>query len=625
MKIALIGAGPRNLMAFERLVYWALDRNLTTAVEIKIFDAFGIGGRVWNPNQNHELKMNSLASKITLFTDDSIQMKGKPHVGPTLFEWATTLGKEFILTHEFERQNLLLNEIENLTKYSYGSRALFGIYQQWFYAHVQKRMPANFQVELHQENVESVRKEGAQYLLITESAAFQVDAVSAALGESTNEPSTDELQAQKFADEHALKYVPIRYPSEVDVDDIAPSDHVIIRGLGLSFIDYLSELTERRGGSFQRDDHGNLTYTRSGDEPTIYASSRRGLPYHARGLDQKQVGETYPRHFLSDQYVNQLVLKNQKISGDEFLRRIRLDVEFTYYTSLVEVTYPHVDLATFEADLLAHPNGFKKILDKYNIGANYLVDWEQWTNPIPNNVTDTASFTDFLKSYLQQDIDIANEGNKRSPFTSAIEKLRELRSNIRKVVTYKLISDADYVKYVLKQFNPMNNFLAVGPPAFRIEQILALVKSGILTLTGPGMVVENEDDHFMTYSSVLKDQTRYEGNVLIEGRLPQPNAKTTQNPLIKSLLANKMARIYSLQLSDGTLRRTGAIDTTTETGELVSADGNVVPNFYMWGLPTEQRHWLTNGAPIPGVNDVRLRMADMIAGRMITTAQANGI
>lgn len=63
MKIALIGAGPRNLMALERLVCWGISTNYSANVEISLFDPFGIGGRVWNPDQNHELKMNSLAEK----------------------------------------------------------------------------------------------------------------------------------------------------------------------------------------------------------------------------------------------------------------------------------------------------------------------------------------------------------------------------------------------------------------------------------------------------------------------------------------------------------------------------------------------------------------------------------
>lgn len=620
MKIALIGAGPRNLMALERLVYWALDRRWTAEVRILIFDRFGIGGRVWNPNQNHELKMNSLASKITLFTDDSIQMEGRPHVGPTLYEWAIKIGTDFIKKNNFDHEKLLLDEIQHLTKYSYGSRALFGIYQQWFFAHVQKRMPSNFSIEVHREAVNNVQPDKDQYVLITDEAAFQVDAISASLGEGTDEPNKKEINIKKFASEHHLKYVPIRYPAEVDVDDIASTDNVIIRGLGLSFIDYLSELTERRGGTFKRNEHGNLTYTRSGDEPTIYASSRRGLPYHARGLDQKQVGETYPQYFLSDTYVNRLVLSDQKITGKEFLRRIMLDVEVAYYVSLVKLNYSATDVTTFENDLVNNPDNFKKILDKYGIKQSERVDWAKWANPIPGNITDTSLFIKFVKQYLQNDIDLANEGNKTAPFTSAMEKLRELRSNIRKIITYELISDDDYVKYILKQFNPMNNFLAVGPPAFRVEQMLALIKAGVLTLTGPGMVVEEVDDHFVTYSSVLSDKTRYSGNVLIEGRLPQPNANTTRNPLIKNLLANKMARVYSLHLSDGSVMRTGALDVTTETAELLDADGNVVPQFFMWGLSTENRHWLTNGAPIPGVNDVRLRMADMIAGQIVKKA-----
>ncbi|MCH4058626.1 MAG: hypothetical protein LKE97_01655 [Pediococcus pentosaceus] len=82
-----------------------------------------------------------------------------------------------------------------------------------------------------------------------------------------------------------------------------------------------------------------------------------------------------------------------------------------------------------------------------------------------------------------------------------------------------------------------------------------------------------------------------------------------------------MARIYSLYLSDGTLFKTGALDVTTETAELVTPNGKIMPNFFLWGLPTEKRHWLTNGAPIPGVNDVRLRMADMIAARIVKSAK----
>ncbi|MDD9323369.1 FAD/NAD(P)-binding protein [Pediococcus acidilactici] len=616
MKIALIGAGPRNLMALERLVCWGISTNYSANVEISLFDPFGIGGRVWNPDQNHELKMNSLAEKITLFTDQSIEMAGPVHEGPSLLDWALANGRSFIEEHQYHHQKLLLNELANLNKHSYSSRALFGIYQQWFYEQIINHLPDNFSVTLRPEWVTNVKKDAQQYTVITQDAAYNVDVVSAALGEGNNPLSKEERQLQDFAAAHQLKYVPIAYPAEMDVDDVAASDHVIIRGLGLSFIDYLAELTERRGGTFHRDEHGNLTYTRSGDEPTIYASSRRGLPYHARGLDQKAVGETFPRYFLSDQYVDDLVRQHQVISGEEFINRIQWDVELTYYVTLAQNSYPEIDLTAFEADLAASTKGFKKILDNYGIAAKDRLNWEEWKNPIPKDVNDAASFTQFIKTYLQQDVDLANEGNLTAPFTSAIEKLRELRTNIRKVVTYRLISADDYVEQVLKHFNSLNSFLAVGPPAFRIEQILALIKSGILTLIGPDMRVETSDDQFMTYSNRLADHQQYFGNVLIEGRLPQPNAANNTNPLVNNLLQQGLARIFTLQLRDGSSYQTGALDVTDDTAELIDQNGNVVSHFFVWGLPTEKRHWLTNGAPIPGVNDVRLRIADRIAAQI---------
>ncbi|MEE6726705.1 FAD/NAD(P)-binding protein [Pediococcus acidilactici] len=616
MKIALIGAGPRNLMALERLVCWGINTNYSAKVEIELFDPFGIGGRVWNPDQNHELKMNSLAEKITLYTDQSVEMAGPVHEGPSLLDWALNEGQSFIEEHQYRHQKLLLNELANLNKHSYSSRALFGIYQQWFYEQIINHLPDNFAVTTHSEWVTNVQKHEHQYVVITEDAAYSVDVVSAALGEGNNPLSDEERKLQHFATTHQLKYVPIAYPAEMDVDDVAASDHVIIRGLGLSFIDYLAELTERRGGTFQRNEHGNLTYSRSGDEPTIYASSRRGLPYHARGLDQKAVGETFPRYFLSDQFVDDLVRTHQVISGTEFINRIQWDVELTYYVTIAKNNYPEIDLQAFEADLAASTNGFKKILDSYGIATKDRLNWEEWKNPIPKDVNDAAGFTQFIKSYLQQDVDLANEGNLTAPFTSAIEKLRELRTNIRKVVTYRLISADDYVEQVLKHFNSLNSFLAVGPPAFRIEQILALIKAGVLTLIGPDMKVETDDNQFVTYSNRLADHQRYFGNVLIEGRLPQPNAANNTNPLVNNLLRQGLARIFTLQLHDGTSYPTGALDVTDDTAELIDQNGNVVPHFFVWGLPTEKRHWLTNGAPIPGVNDVRLRIADRIAAQV---------
>lgn len=57
---------------------------------------------------------------------------------------------------------------------------------------------------------------------------------------------------------------------------------MLLRGLGLNFFDYMALLTTGHGGTFVRSG-SLLVYRPSGNEPRLYAGSRRGIPYHARG------------------------------------------------------------------------------------------------------------------------------------------------------------------------------------------------------------------------------------------------------------------------------------------------------------------------------------------------------
>ncbi|WP_263766061.1 hypothetical protein [Pediococcus ethanolidurans] len=108
---------------------------------------------------------------------------------------------------------------------------------------------------------------------------------------------------------------------------------------------------------------------------------------------------------------------------------------------------------------------------------------------------------------------------------------------------------------------------------------------------------------------------------VIEARLASIDIRISKNPLIQDLLKTGMARPYELHFKDGSTEQLGAMDVTTETAELIDNDGTPVPNVYVCGITTEGRHWLTNGSPIPSVNDVRLRMADMIANQMMTYSE----
>jgi hypothetical protein len=92
---------------------------------------------------------------------------------------------------------------------------------------------------------------------------------------------------------------------------------VILRGLGLCFFDYMALLTSGRGGEFHRHD-GKLTYEPSGDEPLIFAGSRRGVPYHARGANEKGVSERHVPVFLTPDKIVELQMKAARTDGLDF-------------------------------------------------------------------------------------------------------------------------------------------------------------------------------------------------------------------------------------------------------------------------------------------------------------------
>ncbi|WP_252898178.1 hypothetical protein [Apilactobacillus ozensis] len=125
-------------------------------------------------------------------------------------------------------------------------------------------------------------------LLILKKYYGDFDKIIISLGQQENKLSENEASLQKYAKENGLNYFLPGYPAEQDLSKIKASENVIIRGLGLSFNDYVSLLTIGRGGKFVKDGE-NLKYIPSGNEPRIIAGSRRGVPYFPKAISQKKI------------------------------------------------------------------------------------------------------------------------------------------------------------------------------------------------------------------------------------------------------------------------------------------------------------------------------------------------
>ncbi|HYS39312.1 MAG TPA: FAD/NAD(P)-binding protein, partial [Pseudonocardiaceae bacterium] len=92
IEICIVGAGPRGLSVLERLC--ANERHAPTrrTVSVHVVDLSGPGaGSVWRRNQSRYLLTNTVASQITVYTDDSVRIDGPIEPGPSLYDWARGL------------------------------------------------------------------------------------------------------------------------------------------------------------------------------------------------------------------------------------------------------------------------------------------------------------------------------------------------------------------------------------------------------------------------------------------------------------------------------------------------------------------------------------------------------
>src|SRR3954468_21981285 len=92
IEICIVGAGPRGLSVLERLCANERESRSHASLTVHVIDSAEAGaGAVWRTGQSRHLLMNTVASQITVFTDDSARIEGPVEPGPSLSDWAASL------------------------------------------------------------------------------------------------------------------------------------------------------------------------------------------------------------------------------------------------------------------------------------------------------------------------------------------------------------------------------------------------------------------------------------------------------------------------------------------------------------------------------------------------------
>ncbi|MDR0625713.1 MAG: nitronate monooxygenase [Bifidobacteriaceae bacterium] len=610
--LAIVGLGPRGLAVLERSIAVARDNPMRRFV-VDCFDDTEPGaGRVWTTTQPSTLLMNTVSSQVTMFPDETVATMASASDGPSLFDWLQSPDSDGWLNWD----ESLAIERRELGPNDYPTRRMYGHYLVWVLSKLVASAPSNIQIFIHRDTVARIDQDGTTgWVVHSKEPPLSVRKAVLAVGHTPATPSDEERCLHEQATEHGLGYIGTGDADWEAARAIRSDDTVLIKGLGLVFFDYLSILTEGRGGTFKAD--GNeLRYTPSGREPHIVAGCRRGVPHHARGINQKGVAARHQPRFLTPTRIAALLDESRVRGGLDFMTDvwpiIKREVEFVYLSTLAQQRgLPQLDKsAECLVRALEHSDEDRVVaLAELGFSKDDFLEWSQLTDPCEDApVTSTGDFEGWLKEYLRRDIASARAGNVRDPLKAALDSLRDLRNEIRQVMEHDTVTPDSYRTGVVDFYNPLSAFLSIGPPMERISQLLALVRAGVVSVVGPRTEVGLSPSGRWFMRSPLVSGSQVEGGWLIDARLPAFSADTTGSGLLTGLLERGYARAHAV-----CEYRSGAIQVTERPYRVVSSDGRPHSDLYCFGIPTEGLTWATAAGIRPCAGSVIVADADHIA------------
>ncbi|MFJ3937631.1 FAD/NAD(P)-binding protein [Streptomyces parvus] len=629
-RLCLIGAGPRGLSVLERLcARWRVDPP-GAEVAVHVVDPYAPGaGQVWRTDQPLDLLMNTVASQVTLFTDESVRVEGPLEPGPSLYEWARFL----TLMGPFEEgvfADAVLAEAARLGPDDYPTRALYGHYLAWVFRRVTERAPKGVSVCVHRTRAVALDDmEGSAHQCVrleNGTVLDRLDAVVLSQGHVAARPSPQDRELAAFARRFGLTHHAPANPADIDHSAARPGGTVLLRGLGLNFFDHMALLTTGRGGRFERQGEA-LVYRPSGREPLLCAGSRRGVPHHARGENEKGAhGRHHPRVLTPDAIAGLRRLGAER-GGLDFRRDlwplISREIEAVYYEALVAAAGRPAQARTLAARLLADPSEQPPaLLAEAGVGPEDRWDWERLLRPCgTQEFAGEDDWQAWLREYLERDVAEARLGNVNGPLKAALDAFRDLRNEVRLLVEQQGLSGRSHREDLDRWYTPLNAFVSIGPPASRIEEMLALIRAGVLRVAGPGARVRADE---RTGSFVMESDVpdvHFSGSVLVEARLPEPDLRTADDPLLRYLLDTGQCAVHRVPDADGG-HITGGLAVTERPYRVRDGRGRPHPHRFAHGVPTEGVHWVTAAGIRPGVDSVTLGDSDAIAAAVASVIGA---
>ena len=606
--VVFVGGGPRTVGLLDRFAASAEELLGGRPVEVHVVDPYPAGGgRIWRREQSRLLWMNSMASDVTIFTDESVECEGPITPGPDLATWVAGEGAVIL-----EKAGLDLPG-----PMDFPPRLVQAEYLAWVWERVVRDLPAT--VTTHLERAVELTTD--HRVILASGKEIRADVVVLALGYLDRLPTASEAAWVAQAADAGLTYIPPGYTADVDLDELWPAENVIVRGFGQAFIDLMVLLTEGRGGWYDECDDGVLTYHPSGDEPVLYVGSRRGVPYHAK-LGYTVAGtKPVPTRYLTKTALAEL--------GDGVL---------DFQTQIAPLIDKELAFAHYQQLFTAHPERtrwswerFAEVLHRWQPGDGASGDVfgvavraavpdpadrfvrSEVDRPLAGRLfADRERFERFLTGVIETDL-LRRADPAYSADLAVFNALLSIYSVLSQAITEGRLSDEDRVRRVETEWHGFFSFVASGPPPRRLEELLALHRAGIIRFAGPDLEVAIDNDHFVARSAGVADEIR--ARAFVEARLPRPDVLATTDPLLRGLLESGVLAADELLAADGTSLGGGQLKADSHC-RAIQADGTVHPALFLLG-PSVSGSAGSSGFSRPHFNGPGFRQNDAVARHLL--------
>ncbi|MDX6303676.1 MAG: hypothetical protein QOI77_645 [Blastocatellia bacterium] len=578
--VAIMGLGPKGLYCLERLLAEFNARPLRHGLHIHLFNRFPHFGAspIYDPDQPDYILVNISVGEIDLW--DVTEPPAVAGRGDNFVDW----------------YQAKFDPPERLTGDEYLSRAVVGRYLIDGFQRILKHVPGGVRVSCHIGEVIDIRPEVRNYEaeFVAENGHteyIKVDKVLLATGHSRLRPGPEEQGYEAFAAKHSsATFIPFVYPVVESMVRVPAKARVAMLGVGLTFIDAVLELTEGRGGRFERSVDGFLSYIASGKEPrSIIPFSRTGLPMAPKAFDLPTF--LRPLTFFTADAIAQLrgEAPDGKLDFEKDLWPLfELEMQLNYYRVMMGAGIERERLESCGNDAQA----MLSAIESYHRihPSQRAFDYKPALDPVGERRFATGEeFTSFIAQYLEHEIAFARAGQAGCAVKAALDIWYEVRKTLGSVLRFGGLTPESH-RRLIEHYFPRLKRVVFGPPIINIEKLLALLRAGLLDFSvarSPRVVTDEAGGCFELRCDRIPGAVA-RAEILVDARYPRTNIPRDATPLFRNLFQRGMVRAYeNRSFTDEAGYSPGAIDMTEGTRFVVNDQGIANEDIAVVGIPTE--------------------------------------